>query len=445
MNTETTEPTDILSVLKKYILEDGFKFTIDLEKSHDCYIYDSLNNREILDLFSYFATNALGHNHPDMVGDQHFKKELMIASLENPSNSDFYTKQYAEFLKTFAQVAMPEPFKHAFFISGGTLAVENAIKVAMDWKVKKNFKKGIKEEKGHQVIHFKQAFHGRSGYTMSLTNSKPVQTDYFTKFSWPRIDNPKILFPLTETSLKELIVKEQLAIEQVKKALLDNKDDVCSIIIEPIQSEGGDNHFRGEFLQALRALANEEEVMLIFDEVQNGVGLTGKFWAYQHFNVVPDILSFGKKMQTCGIIATNRVDEIEDNCFTIPGRINSTWGGNLADMVRATKILQIIEKDNLVENAYIMGAYLLNKLADLAMTKKISNVRGRGLQCAFDLPSTELRDELIKKALDNDLLILAAGDNSIRLRPALVIEQRHIDEGIEILEKTLAELGLSIS
>lgn len=442
MSIETTESTDILSVLKQYILEDGFKFTIDLEKSHDCYIYDSLNNREILDLFSYFATNALGHNHPDMLGDQHFTKELMIAALENPSNSDFYTKQYAEFLKTFARVAMPAPFKHVFFISGGALAVENAIKVAMDWKVKKNFKKGIKEEKGHQVIHFKQAFHGRSGYTMSLTNSKPVQTDYFTKFNWPRIDNPKIAFPITEASLKDVAEREKAAIDQVKKALRDNKDDVCAIIIEPIQSEGGDNHFRAEFLQALRTIANEEEVMLIFDEVQNGVGLTGRFWAYQHFNVVPDILSFGKKMQTCGIIATNRVDEIEDNCFTTPGRINSTWGGNLADMVRATKILQIIEKDKLVENAHIMGAYLLNKLSELSQTKKISNIRGRGLQCAFDLPTTELRDELIKKALDNDLLILAAGKNSIRVRPALVIEKHHIDEAIEILEKTLTQIGL---
>ena len=442
MNTETTESTDILAVLKQYILEDGFKFTIDLEKSHDCYIYDSLNNREILDLFSYFATNALGHNHPEMLGDQHFKKELMIAALENPSNSDFYTKQYADFLKTFARVAMPAPFKHVFFISGGALAVENAIKVAMDWKVKKNFQKGIKEEKGHQVIHFKQAFHGRSGYTMSLTNSKPVQTDYFTKFNWPRIDNPKIIFPLTEASLKELAAMENAAIDQINRAIQDNKDDICAIIIEPIQSEGGDNHFRAEFLQALRTIADKEEIMLIFDEVQNGVGLTGKFWAYQHFNVVPDILSFGKKMQTCGIIATSRVDEIEDNCFTTPGRINSTWGGNLADMVRATKILEIIEKDKLVENAHIMGAYLLNKLADLSHTKKISNVRGRGLQCAFDLPSQELRDELIKKALDNDLLILGAGKNSIRVRPALVIEKHHIDEAMTILEKTLTQIGL---
>lgn len=437
-----SESAEILSILKKYILEDGFKFTIDLEKSHDCYIYDSLNEREILDLFSYFATNALGHNHPDMLGDQHFKKELMLAALENPSNSDFYTKQYAEFLKTFARVAMPAPFKHVFFISGGALAVENAIKVAMDWKVKKNFKKGHKEEKGHQVIHFKQAFHGRSGYTMSLTNSKPVQTDLFTKFNWPRIDNPKIIFPLTQASLQELIIREQQSLEQVRKALKDNPDDVCAIIIEPIQSEGGDNHFRAEFLQGLRDIANEEEVMLIFDEVQNGVGLTGKFWAYQNFNVVPDILSFGKKMQTCGIIVTGRVDEVEDNCFTVPGRINSTWGGNLADMVRATKILQIIEKDKLVENAHIMGNYLLSKLAELSSTRKINNIRGRGLQCAFDLPTSKLRDELIKKALENDLLILAAGNQSIRVRPALVIEQHHIDEGIEILDKSLGQIGL---
>lgn len=436
------ESSEILSILKEYILEDGFKFTIDLEKCHDCYIYDSLNNREILDFFSFFATNALGHNHPDMLGDQHFKRDLMIAALENPSNSDFYTRQYAAFLKTFSRVAMPAPFKHAFFISGGTLAVENAIKVAMDWKVKKNFKKGIQQEKGHQVIHFKQAFHGRSGYALSLTNSKPVQTDYFKKFNWPRIDNPKITFPLTEASLQELVVKEQQAIEQIKKALKDHPDDICAIIIEPIQSEGGDNHFRSEFLQELRNIATKEDVMLIFDEVQNGVGLTGKFWAYQNFNVIPDILSFGKKMQVCGIIATGRVDEIEDNCFTTSGRINSTWGGNLADMVRATKILQIIEKDKLVEHAHITGTYLLSKLVALSSSRKITNVRGRGLQCAFDLPSAEQRDELIKKALENNLLILAAGINSIRVRPSLIIQQTHIDEGIRILDKTLQQIGL---
>lgn len=439
---DSAESKEILSVLKKYILEDGFKFTIDLEKCHDCYIYDSLNKREILDLFSFFATNALGHNHPKMTSDAALKKDIMIAALENPTNSDFYTKQYADFLKTFGRLAMPKPFKHAFFISGGALAVENALKVAMDWKVKKNFKNGYKKEKGHQVIHFKQAFHGRSGYTMSLTNSKPVQTDYYTKFDWPRIDNPKIDFPLTEDSLKNVITKEEKAIKQIKKAIKNNKDDICAIIIEPIQSEGGDNHFRAEFLQQLRTIADKHEILLIFDEVQNGVGLTGQFWAYQNFNVIPDILSFGKKMQTCGIIATDRIDEVKDNCFAVPGRINSTWGGNLGDMVRATKILKIIEEDKLVDNARNQGAYFLERLVTLSKTRKISNARGRGLQCAFDLPTQKQRDELVKMALKNNLLLLSAGDKSIRVRPALIIQKKHIDRAFTILDQTLGEMGL---
>lgn len=436
------EPADILPLMKKYVLTDGFKFTIDLEKCHGCYVYDSLNKRELLDLFSFFATNALGHNHPAMASDEAFKKNLMTAALENPSNSDFYTLQYAEFLEAFGKYAMPEPFKHAFFISGGTLAVENALKVAMDWKVKKNFKKGIKEEKGHQVIHFRQAFHGRSGYTMSLTNSKPSQTDYFTKFDWPRIDNPKITFPLDEQSLADVKAREEEAIRQIHEAIRQNPDDICAIIIEPIQSEGGDNHFRKEFMQALRRIADDNELMLIFDEVQNGVGLTGKFWAYQHFDIVPDIISFGKKLQVCGLIATSRVDEIEDNCLVTPGRINSTWGGNLPDMVRAGKILKIIHEENLVENSRRQGEYFLKQLEALSKRRKISNVRGRGLQCAFDLPTGKQRDEFIRMALDHSLLLLGAGDQSIRFRPALVVQQEHLDKAIAIMDEVLGKIGL---
>jgi len=427
----------VLPIVQDVILADGYKMVLDLEKSEGCYMYDSLNQRKVIDLFSYFATKALGHNHPKMVQDESFKKELMMASLENPSNSDFYTTQYANFMETFARLAMPEPFVHAFFISGGTLAVENALKVAMDWKIKKNYKMGIKEEKGQQVIHFKEAFHGRSGYTLSLTNTRPEQIEGFAKFDWPRIDNPKLKFPLTGNVLKAVEENENRAVTQIKKALSENKDDICAIIIEPIQSEGGDNHFRKEFLQALRTICNDNEILLIFDEVQNGVGLTGKFWAYQHFDVTPDILAFGKKMQICGIIATKRIDEVEDNCFKVKGRINSTWGGNLADMVRATKILRIIEEDNLVENSAKQGAYILKKLEGLAKTKKISNVRGRGLQCAMDLETKKERDDLLDTALKNNLLLLGAGERSIRFRPPLTITKEIIDDAFDILNKIL--------
>lgn len=432
----------VLPIVQEHILADGYRMVLDLEKSEGCYIYDSLNSRKVLDLFSYFGTKALGHNHPKMIQDESFKKDLMMASLENPSNSDFYTTQYANFIETFSKLAMPKPFIHAFFIAGGTLAVENALKVAMDWKIKKNYKKGIKEEKGHQVIHFKEAFHGRSGYTMSLTNTRPEHIEGFAKFKWPRIDNPKIKFPLTEASLKDVKEKEEKALEQIKEALQKNHDDICAIIIEPIQSEGGDNHFRKEFLQALRTICDENEILLIFDEVQNGVGLTGKFWAYQNFDVTPDILCFGKKMQTCGIIATGRIDEVEDNCFKVKGRINSTWGGNLADMVRATKILRIIEEDDLVANSSKQGKYILEKLEVLSEKRKISNIRGKGLQCALDLPDAKLRDKLLEVALKNNLLLLGAGERSIRFRPSLTITKEVIDEAFITLDKSLNELGL---
>ncbi|PBQ34630.1 L-lysine 6-transaminase [Sphingobacteriaceae bacterium] len=435
-------PSEVLPVMKEHILADGYRMVLDLEKSQGSYIYDSLNKRKVLDLFSYFGTNALGHNHPKMKEDLEFLKDLQLAAVENPSNSDFYTTQYANFMATFARLAMPKPFVHAFFISGGTLAVENGLKVAMDWKGKKNAKKGVKGEKGTQIIHFKQAFHGRSGYCLSLTNTKAEHIDGFAKFNWPRIVNPKLSFPITENALQEAKEKEEEAVQQIYKALKDNPDDVCAIIIEPIQSEGGDNHFRKEFLQSLRKICDENEILLIFDEVQNGVGLSGKFWAYQNFDVTPDILCFGKKMQTCGIIATSRIDEVEDNCFKIKGRINSTWGGNLADMVRATKILRIMEEDKLVENAAKQGKYILEKMIQLSKNCKVSNTRGLGLQCAMDLPTKELRDKLLEVALKNNLLLLSAGEKSIRFRPMLTVTKEIIDEAFVILERSLKEIDL---
>ncbi|WP_262495819.1 aminotransferase class III-fold pyridoxal phosphate-dependent enzyme, partial [Pedobacter agri] len=184
-----------------------------------------------------------------------------------------------------------------FFIAGGALAVENAIKVAMDWKVQKNFAKGYTEEKGFKVLHFERAFHGRSGYTLSLTNTLPDKTKWFAKFDWPRVSVPEVKFPLSGDHLQHAIQTEEASIAQIKKAFAENKDDICAIIVEPIQSEGGDNHLREEFLIQLKSIADENEAFLIYDEVQTGVGLTGKFWCHQHFSekARPDIVAFGKK------------------------------------------------------------------------------------------------------------------------------------------------------
>lgn len=436
-------PENVQQTLNRYLLADGYDLTFDMEKSNGVTIYDSKHKRTLLDFFTCFASIPLGYNHPKMLNDEGFKKNLMLAALTNPSNSDIYTTQYAQFVDTFARIGIPDYFHHAFFIAGGALAIENALKVAMDWKVQKNFEKGYTGERGYKVIHFEKAFHGRSGYTMSLTNTSPEKTKWFAGFKWPRVSTPVITFPRSAENEAELLKKEALSLLQIRQAFADNKDDICAIIIEPIQSEGGDNHIRQEFLEQLRVLADENDCFLIYDEIQTGVGLTGKFWCHEHFGEKcrPDIIAFGKKMQVCGILVGSKVDSIETNVFTVPSRINSTWGGNLVDMVRSTKILEIIEEDNLLKNAESTGAYLQEKLRRIAdKTDKISQVRGRGLLTAFDFPNQEMRDQFIKKGMEQQVMFLGCGTQTIRFRPALIMQKEHIDAGIDVAEKIISEL-----
>lgn len=439
----SVSPADVHQVLGKHILADGYDLTYDMEKSQGVYMYDSKHNRHLLDFFTCFASVPLGYNHPDMLNDEEFKKNLLLAAISNPSNSDIYTQQYAEFVETFSKIGIPEYLPHAFFIAGGGVAIENALKTAMDWKVQKNFRKGYSEEKGFKVIHFEHAFHGRTGYTLSLTNTHPDKTKWFAKFNWPRITTPTIHFPLTEDKLADLQERETIALNQIKQAFADNKDDICAIIIEPVQSEGGDNHVRKEFLEQIRLLVDENECFLIYDEVQTGVGLSGKFWCHEHFGekARPDILVFGKKMQICGILVGKKVEEIENNVFTVPSRINSTWGGNLVDMIRSSQILKIIEKDKLVENAANAGEYLQTQLKELSKKYNLmSNVRGHGLLTAFDFPDKITRDKFIRKGFENNVLFIGCGTNSIRFRPALIMQKQDIDKGIEIIERIIPAL-----
>lgn len=438
--TSQMDPNNVIPTLKKYMLVDGLDVVMDLQKSQGPYFYDGRRNKYYLDMFSFVASNPLGMNHPKM-NNPEFIKHLGTIALSKPSNSDIYYAELAEFVDYFFKTAVPPYFKHVFFIEGGGLAIENALKVAFDWKVKKNLKKGYDREVGQQIIHFKQAFHGRTGYTMSLTNTDPTKTAMYPKFPWPRITNPKVKFPLNENNLDEVIKLENQAVAEIKQALKDNKDDVAALIIEPIQGEGGDNHFRKEFFEQLRVLCNENEMLFIMDEVQTGIAMTGKWWAHQHYTQ-PDIIAFGKKTQVCGILVSDRVDEIEDNVFRTPSRINSTWGGNIVDMVRFKKYLEIMVEDDLVKNAEVVGEHLLNRITVLSQNHPgiISNPRGKGLFCAMDVPDAKIRSTLLGKIFDKGVIMLPSGQNSIRFRPPLIITKELIDETIEIVEKSIKEL-----
>lgn len=421
--------------LGKHILADGYPLVMDIEKSHGSYIVNE-NGDEYLDMFSMFASASIGYNHPHLIKNIEFLGRMAI---NKPTVSDVYTEQYADFVDTFSRVAIPEELQYAFFVEGGALAVENALKAAFDWKTRLNKTQGVDKEAGG-VIHFQQAFHGRSGYTLSLTNTKdPRKYMYFPKFNWPRIVNPKMYFPVTEENLTKTIEQEKIAVEQIINALTENPNEIACIIIETIQAEGGDNYFRNEFLKELRRICDENEILFILDEVQTGIGLTGKMWGYQNYDVIPDIIAFGKKTQVCGVLANKeKLDHVPHNVFQESSRINSTFGGNYIDMLRFKLILEVIEQENLLENVNVQGAFLKSELEKLqAEFDNVSNVRGMGLFLAFDLPSDEERNSIVKKAMQNKLILLSCGERTIRFRPHLNVNREDLQKAISIIREIL--------
>jgi L-lysine 6-transaminase len=407
---------------------------LDLEDSRGCYLVDARTGRRYLDMFTFFASSALGMNHPALADDAEFRAELAAAAVNKPSNSDIYTVPMARFVDTFARVLGDPALPHLFFVDGGALAVENALKVAFDWKSRLNESHGVDPELGTRVLHLRGAFHGRSGYTLSLTNTDPNKVARFPKFDWPRIDAPYL------QPGRDMDAVEAESLRQARAAFEAHPHDIACFIAEPIQGEGGDRHFRPQFFAAMRTLCDEFDALLIFDEVQTGCGITGTAWAYQQLGVTPDVVAFGKKTQVCGVMAGGRVDEVPDNVFAVSSRINSTWGGNLVDMVRARRILETIEAEALFDRAAEHGRYLLNRLGELAaeLPDTVLEVRGRGLMCAFDLPTPQQRDELITRLWEHRVVMLASGHRSVRFRPALTVTPAEIDIAVAAVRSVLS-------
>ena len=422
-------PDTVHETLRRHLLVDGFDLVLDTRASRGSWLVDARDGSRWLDLFSFFASSPLGMNHTALVDDPGFLAELAEVAVNKPSNSDVYSVPMARFVDTFARVVGDPALPHLFFVDGGALAVENALKTAFDWKRRHNAAHGRDPGKGTKVLHLRRAFHGRSGYTLSLTNTDPVKTALFPVFDWPRIDVPAIHLH------DDVAAAEQESLAQARAAFAAHPHDIACFIAEPIQGEGGDNHLRAEFLRAMQALCREHDALFVLDEVQTGGGMTGTPWAYQQLDVVPDVVAFGKKLQVCGIMAGGRVDEVPDNVFAVPSRINSTWGGNLTDMVRSRRNLEVVERDGLVERAGVLGKRLLD---DLRAVPGISAVRGRGLFVAFDLPSPQERAAVLARLHAEHVLVLGGGERSIRLRPALTIGEDELDLAVAAIAKAVA-------
>jgi L-lysine 6-transaminase len=432
-------PNQVHETLGRHMLADGYDLVLDLEKSRGRHLHDARTGRVFLDMFSFFATLPIGLGHP-MLRDSEFLAKLTRAALVNPTNSDVYTVEMAEFVDTFARYAMPAHLPHVFFIAGGAAGVENALKAAMDWKVRQNRRRGVRGDKGTQIMHFREAFHGRSGYTVGMTNTAdPRKYELFAHFDWPRVPNPKLHFPVTDAELARVAQAERESLDAIRAAFRERQDDIAAIIIEPIQAEGGDNHFRPEYLRALRDLAHENHSLLIFDEVQTGMGITGRMWAHQHWGIEPDLLSFGKKTQICGMMGGPKLDEEPENVFRVGSRINSTWGGNLVDMVRCQRYLEIMHEEKLVERAESTGKHLLAGLQKLTGERSdlMSNVRGLGLMCAVDFTDGTLRNQVREKAYELGMMILPCGEKSLRFRPPLDVTTGEVDQALDLLQRAI--------
>ena len=398
----------IIDGLSKHIITDGFHVVVDIDKSEGSWIVDAETGGKYLDCYSQFASQALGWNHPALVNAQFYLGRIAMHKL---ANSDMYSEEYHNFVERFASIT-PD-FSHYFFIEGGALGVENALKAAFDWKAQKIGISSSEAINRMDIAHMYKAFHGRTGYTMSMTNTDRIKTKRFPQFNW--------------TTMFDVNTLGQYI-----------NDNTAAIVIEPIQGEGGDNHFREEVFTELRHLADKHDAMLIFDEVQTGIGLTGKMWAYEHFGVVPDMMCFGKKTQVCGFCSTERIDEVKSNVFNTSGRINSTWGGNIVDMARFRFIIDAIEEENLVHNAEKVGQHLL---WNLRFIKGLDNVRGKGLMIAFDLKDSKERD-LLSSEIQKHMMVLQCGHKSIRLRPTLTFSKEDADLTSSIIQKAVRKVGI---
>ncbi len=435
----TVSPDDVHATIGASMLADGMPFVLDTAASTGSTLVDARDGTRYLDLFTFFASGALGMSHPALAADEQFRAELTEVAVNKPSNSDVYSVPMARFVQTFARVLGDPALPHLFFVEGGGLAVENALKVAFDWKSRWNEAHGLDPALGTKVLHLQGAFHGRTGYTMSLTNTDPVKTARFPRFDWPRIPAPYVT---DAAGIPDIDSRESAALAAARSAFEAHPHDIACFIAEPIQGEGGDRHLRPTFLQAMQAMCREFDALFVVDEVQTGCGLTGTTWAYQQLGVTPDVVAFGKKTQVCGIMAGGRVDQVPDNVFRVSSRLNSTWGGNLTDMVRARRILEVIEADHLVQRAAELGAHLLARLDGLAARHAVvSDPRGRGLMCAFSLPDPALRDAVVEALrIDEHVMLLGCGLQSIRFRPALTVMREELDAGVDAIDRVLTVL-----
>ena len=317
-----------------------------------------------------------------------------------------------------------EPFKYFHFSCTGALAIEAAIKLAIDQKGSKNPK----------VISLKESFHGINGYGGFVTDSfHPVslRLEGFPNMGWFKVHNPRILYKNNQIDWQAT----EAGFGRFQKELQDclekaGAENIVALVVEPVQATAGDYYFPDSFFSFIRTWCDRHQILLVFDEIQTGFGVTGKMWYHQYKNVFPDIVAFGKKAQVCGVMFKEHVCKTLQN----PIRLEVTWDGDLIDMIRSTYVLEAFKQYRILENVEERGRQLLQGLKEIP---GLLNVRGQGLLMAFDLESHSHQQSFCQKAFEKGLLFNCTREASVRLRPPLTVTESETERALDLIHQSV--------
>lgn len=387
--------------------------------------------------YAQIASIPVGYNNPHLQKTA-ISPEMVRALIDRPALGNFPSADWADILKSGVLKVAPKGLNQVFTAMSGSDANEIAYKAAFMYH--QQIRRGGPENEFTEqelestmrnqspgspqlsIMSFKSGFHGRLFGSLSTTRSKAIHKIDIPAFDWPQATFPTLKYPLEEHA-QENAQEEQRSLQEVERIIKEYHNPVAAVVVEPIQSEGGDNHASAAFFQGLRDVTKRNNVLLIVDEVQTGVGATGKFWAHEHWNLdtPPDMVTFSKKAQTAGYYYGNPA--LRPNK---PYRQFNTWMGDPARALIFRGVIDEIERLGLVENTASTGAYLYAGLERLAQKypEHFQNLRGKG-QGTFIAWDTPKRDAFVAKAKTVGVNIGGSGPSAVRLRPMLVFQNHH--------------------